>query len=183
MTDDGALPHELLAEVARLERVAEIARLKTKRLTLLTTLAGIVAILAALLVAGGALVDNRFDDNDAAFQIGSLRTDLQAVRSELKAARLLLEATDALERAREECSKTFAGAISVALSEYLAALGDLVVTIATFAPGPERAAQIEDKIAELRRTLLIYRGWVQARTNWEDRPVEAQLPCPVEVLG
>ena len=147
---------------------------------LLTATALIIAgfcILAVLIVAVFVVRDKTTTETSASEQIAELTQQIDVLQADLETARAQLEAnTDAIQ-AENECVQSFNTDTAFALAEYLATLGDLVVTISTVIPGPEREAAVTANITLLAQRIAEYRHVVAQRVAWDEanRPTE----CPV----
>lgn len=162
-----------LNRAAILERQNEHDRLRSTILGRVATVIGGLCILATLTVAVFIIRDKASNDRTNGDRISDLTV-------ELRKARDLIAATDAAAKAENDCMQTFAGAIAVRLSDYLATLGDLIVVVAT-PDGDDKRALIDKTVTRLRDDLAEYRAIVKDRNAWAD--TGSPLPCPIETGG
>ena len=104
---------------------------------------------------------------------------ITALTAELAEARQQLADSAAVDKETERCAKRYDGAVSTALSEYLASFGDLIVTIGTLADVAvdQRTDVLNAAIGDLGIALAAYQGSLTDRSAWQESG--SPLPCPI----
>lgn len=129
-----------------------------------------------VIVMGFTFVTRTADDaTDQAHKNESLIKELQ---TQIETANAVSVKDQAQQAERDECVTRFTYSIQAASSELLAAVGDLVVIIATTVPGPEREASIGDGVNKVAASVETYRRTVQARIDFDVKG--SPLPCPLK---
>jgi len=160
--------------IVELEKRVALARARARVLTGIAV-SGVCTVVIAVLLFGALVLR---DKTEAEHTNGQRIT---ALTGELADARRQLASTDAVDKETNRCSKRFDATIASSLSDYLAALGGLIVSLGTIDPATpveQRRTVIKGALDQLDSSLIAYQSAINARSQWQQQTV--LLPCPIE---